>query len=43
MAIEAIESAPFLTAEDKRNIFYNNAVWFLKLDGRKGPTSRPTR
>ncbi len=32
MAIEAIETAEFLTAEQKRDIFYNNAVRFLKLE-----------
>lgn len=32
MAVETIEAAPFLTAADKRDIFYNNAVRFLKLD-----------
>ena len=32
MAIEAIESAGFLTAEQKRDIFYNNAVRFLELE-----------
>lgn len=31
-AIEAIEAAPFLTAEQKRDIFYNNAARFLRLD-----------
>ena len=31
MAIEAIESADFLTAEQKRDIFYNNAARFLEL------------
>jgi len=31
MAIKAIESAEFLTAEQKRDIFYNNAVRFLRL------------
>lgn len=30
--IEAIERAPFLTAEQKRDIFYNNAARFLRLD-----------
>jgi uncharacterized protein len=30
--IEAIEQAPFLTAEQKRDIFYNNAARFLRLD-----------
>lgn len=34
-AIESIESAPFLTAEQKRDIFYNNAARFLRLDSRK--------
>ena len=32
MAIEAIESADFLTEEQKRDIFYNNAARFLRLD-----------
>jgi uncharacterized protein len=32
LAVEGIESAPFLTAAEKRDIFYNNAVRFLKLD-----------
>ena len=31
MAVKAIESAPFLTDEQKRDIFYNNAVRFLRL------------
>ncbi len=30
--IEAIEQAPFLTEEQKRDILYNNAVRFLRLD-----------
>ena len=30
-AIEAIESAPFLSEEQKRDIFYNNAATFLRL------------
>ncbi len=30
-AIDAIESAPFLSDEQKRDIFYNNAVRFLRL------------
>ena len=29
-AIDAIESAPFLTTEQKRDILYNNAVRFLR-------------
>jgi predicted TIM-barrel fold metal-dependent hydrolase len=32
MAIEGIQSATFLTAEQKRDIFYNNAVRFFRLD-----------
>ena len=32
--IEAIQQAPFLTAEQKRDIFYNNAVRFLRLQQR---------
>lgn len=31
-AVQAIEEAPFLTAEQKRDIFYNNAVSFLRLE-----------
>jgi predicted TIM-barrel fold metal-dependent hydrolase len=31
MAIEGIESAQFLSQEQKRDIFYNNAVRFLRL------------
>jgi len=34
MAVEGIESAAFLTEEEKRDIFYNNAVRFLRLDGK---------
>ncbi len=34
LAVDAIESAPFLTEEAKRDIFYNNAARFLRLDGR---------
>lgn len=30
-AIESIEKAPFLSAEQKRDIFYNNAARFLRL------------
>ncbi len=32
MAVEGIESAAFLTEEEKRDIFYNNAVRFLRID-----------
>ncbi len=31
IAVEAIESAPFLSEEEKRDIFYNNAARFLRL------------
>jgi predicted TIM-barrel fold metal-dependent hydrolase len=32
MAVEGIESADFLTEEEKQDIFYNNAVRFLRLE-----------
>ena len=32
--IKAIEQVPFLTAEQKRHILYNNAVRFLRLQQR---------
>ena len=31
LAIEGIESADFLSAEQKADIFYNNAARFLRL------------
>ena len=31
IAIDTIEKAPFLTAAQKRDIFFNNAQRFLKL------------
>jgi hypothetical protein len=34
MAVEGIESAMFLTKGEKRDIFYNNAVRFLGINGR---------
>src|SRR5690606_29528224 len=39
-AIEAIEEAPFLTEEQKRDIFYNNAVRFLGLDGTERSSAK---
>ena len=30
-AVESLEKAPFLTAAQKRDIFYNNAARFLRL------------
>ena len=35
VGIEAIESAPFLSQEQKRDIFYNNAARFLRLTGEE--------
>ncbi len=32
MAVEGIESARFLTPAQKRDIFYNNAARFLRMD-----------
>ena len=34
MGIEGIESASFLSEQEKRDIFYNNAVRFLKIEGK---------
>ncbi len=31
LAIEAVETAPLLSSEQKRDIFYNNAARFLRL------------
>jgi uncharacterized protein len=39
VSIEAVESADFLTADQKRDIFYNNAARFLRLDAQK-PTAK---
>jgi len=36
LAIEGIESAKFLTPAEKRDIFYNNAVRFFRLEPPKG-------
>lgn len=40
MAIEGIESARFLTHQQKRDIFYNNAVRFLRLSEKRSQQSR---
>ena len=32
LALETVESAAFLNQEQKRDILYNNAVRFLRLD-----------
>jgi predicted TIM-barrel fold metal-dependent hydrolase len=39
MAVESIESADFLTAEQKRDVFYNNAARFLRLVQGTNPRS----
>jgi hypothetical protein len=36
LAIRTINDAPFLTAQEKRDIFYNNAARFLRLKGSEG-------
>ena len=41
LAIEGIESADFLTAEQKRDIFYNNAARFLRLDEKRRTDRAP--
>jgi len=41
MAIEGIESASFLTKEQKRDILYNNAVRFLRLDEKTSRLNAP--
>jgi predicted TIM-barrel fold metal-dependent hydrolase len=35
LAIEGVESAKFLSEEQKRNIFYNNAARFLRLSEKE--------
>jgi len=41
IGIEAIESADFLSETQKRDIMYNNAARFLRLDGKVQLQSRP--
>jgi len=41
IGIEGIESADFLTEAQKRDILYNNAARFLRLDEKGQPQSRP--
>lgn len=44
MAVQAIDSATFLTAPEKRDIFYNNAVRFFRLEaGAKLASRRPSQ
>jgi uncharacterized protein len=40
LAIETIESADFLTNEQKRDILYNNAARFLRLDEKGHPQNK---
>lgn len=42
-AIQAIETAPFLTAEQKRDIFFNNAARFLRLSPAQVAAMREKR
>ena len=41
IGIEAIESAEFLSEAQKRDILYNNAARFLRLDEKGQPQGRP--
>jgi predicted TIM-barrel fold metal-dependent hydrolase len=40
LAIVSIEKAPFLTAEQKRDILYGNAARFLRIDELREPPPR---
>ena len=40
-AVQAIDEAPFLSEAQKRDIFYNNAARFLRMDKAASTTSRP--
>jgi hypothetical protein len=42
-AVQVIEDADFLTAEQKDDIFYNNAARFLRLDGPRAADKPPLR
>jgi len=41
IGIEAVESADFLSETQKRDILYNNAARFLRLDEKGQPETRP--
>jgi predicted TIM-barrel fold metal-dependent hydrolase len=41
IGIEAVDSADFLSEAQKRDIFYNNAARFLRLDEKGQPQNRP--
>ena len=40
VALENIESAEFLSSEEKRDILYNNAVRFLRMEDVPGAAAR---
>ena len=40
LAVEGIESAGFLTEQQKEDIFYNNAARFLRLEQSGTPSTR---
>ena len=42
-AIEGVESATFLTPEQKRDLFYNNATVFFRLDKNVKANNRSGR
>ena len=42
MAIEGVNSAPFLTPQQKSDIFCGNAARFLRLDGTANPCTVKT-
>jgi hypothetical protein len=42
-AIEGVNSATFLTPEEKRDIFYNNAAEFFRLDKMQRREFHPTK
>jgi uncharacterized protein len=43
MAIEVIESVKFLTEEQRRDIFYNNAARFLRLGIERRASDLPAK
>jgi predicted TIM-barrel fold metal-dependent hydrolase len=43
LSIETIESADFLTSQEKRDILHDNAVRFLRLDARRPAAAIPGR
>jgi hypothetical protein len=41
MAVDAVDSATFLTPAQKRDIYYNNAVRFFRLKEIEGARKTP--